>query len=262
MSQGIPKGYVLPTPQRAKVVGTLNIIFAMLIMLYIGGMIVTMVLSPMIMEWSQKPLREAQAKLTKQRQDQVAELKQEIAEAKTDEEKSKVNQRLDALEKTPEPKMPDLKKIQEQMMTPGFKAWTAVDLLSGLALNIAMFVSGIGLMRLKEWGRKLGLWTFGLKVVRLGVLLLVTIFFILPMSTKMSAEVMEAAAQGKGGATPFPLGDMAKFQAVIGMVTAVLSFLFASTWPIIATVLLTRPGTRAACLASAPKPAAIEPDLL
>ena len=260
MSQGIPKGYILPTPRRAKLVGTLNIIFSLLIMLYIGGMIAMMVFSPAILEMSQGPIREIQAKSVKARRDEVASLKQKVAEAKSDEEKAVLTRQIDAIEKKPEPKVPDLKKIQEQMMTPGFKALTAVDLGTGLLLNIAMLVSGIGLARLKESSRKLAIWTFVLKLVRLTILLLVAIFITMPMSAKMSADMMREMQQAGANASPIPLDDMMKIQAVAGLVMAVASYLVAVVWPSIGLVLLTRPGTRAACLASASKPAASEPD--
>jgi len=260
MSQGIPSGYVLPTPQRAKLVGTLNIVFAVLVMLYIASQLAMLILSPMIMEMSQNSIKGVQAKVEQQRGNRVADLKTELAKAETDEQKATLKQQLDALEKSPSPKMPDLKKFQDQMMTPGYKLWMVCDLLSGLALNVAMLVSGIGLFRLKEWGRKLANWTFGLKIVRLCILTAVAIVFIIPMTSKMSAEMMEGITQGKP--MPFPMGDMAKFQAVIGMVTAVLGLVFGSVWPVVGLVLLTRPGTRAACRASSPKPAAFEPELL
>lgn len=260
MSQGIPSGYVLPTPQRAKLVGTLNIVFALLVMMYILVMLVWLLMQSKITDWSQNMMREGQAKADQQRKDHIATLKKEVAEAKTAEEKTSLKQELDALEKSPAPKMPDLKKFQDQMMTPGYMIWMACDLLSGLALNVAMLVSGIGLLRLKEWGRKLGNWTFGLKIARLCILTAVAIVYVIPMTSKMSAEMVEGMTQGK--AAPFPMGDMAKFQAVVGMATAVIGLVFGSIWPVVGLVLLTRPGTRAACRTPSSKPVALEPELL
>ena len=46
MSQGIPSGYVLPTPQRAKLVGTLNIVFASLLLVYILFQITMLFFTP------------------------------------------------------------------------------------------------------------------------------------------------------------------------------------------------------------------------
>src|SRR4051812_17366980 len=101
MSQGIPAGYVLPTPQRAKLVGTLNIVFASLLLVYIAFQIMMIFLTPVIMEMSGGMVKQAQAKVDQQRQDQIAELKKEAAEAKSAEEKTQAEQRLSSLEKSP-----------------------------------------------------------------------------------------------------------------------------------------------------------------
>ncbi len=262
MSQGIPTGYVLPTPQRAKLVGTLNIVFALLVMLYIAFNLAMFVLTPMIMEMSQKSLGEIQAKAETDRKNRVEEVKKELADAKEEQEKTRLKQQLDAIEKTPSIKMPDFKKIQDMTSTPGYRAWMWCDLLSGLALNVGMFISGIGLLRLRERGRKLGIWIFGLKIARLAILMLITILVIVPMSSKMSADMMREMTKNAGNPAAFPMGDMARFQAIAGTVMAVLGFVLGSVWPIIGLVLLTRPGTAAACRVSPSKPAALEPDLL
>jgi hypothetical protein len=255
MSQGLPSGYVLPTPQRAKLVGTLNIVFASMLLLYILFQIAMLFFTPALIEMSGGMVKQAQAKIDQQRKDQQAELKKEAAEAKTAEEKKVVEERLSTLEKTPQVTMPDMSKVTDMMKNPVIRANQWLDFGSGLALNVAMLVSGIGLVQLKEWGRKLGLWTFGLKIVRLGVLATIMIIFILPITAKMSSEMMAGMMQsGAGGPQAAMMGNMAKLQAAFGTAQAVLGFVFGSIWPVIGIVLLSRPGTRVACQASKPKP--------
>jgi hypothetical protein len=255
MSQGLPSGYVLPTPQRAKLVGTLNIVFASMLLLYILFQIAMLFFTPALIEMSGGMVKQAQAKIDQQRKDQQAELKKEAAEAKTAEEKKVVEERLSTLEKTPQVTMPDMSKVTDMMKNPVIRANQWLDFSSGLALNVAMLVSGIGLVQLKEWGRKLALWTFGLKIVRLGVLAMIMIIFILPITAKMSSEMMAGMMQsGAGGPQAAMMGNMAKLQAAFGTAQAVLGFVFGSIWPVIGIVLLSRPGTRVACQASKPKP--------
>lgn len=255
MSQGLPSGYVLPTPRRAKLVGTLNIVFASLLLLYILFQLAMLFFTPVIMEMSIGMVKQAQTKVEQQRKDEETELKKEAAAAKTAEEKKQVEERLSTLEKTPTVTMPDMSKVTDMMKNPVIRANQWGDMISGLVLNVAMLVSGIGLVQLKEWGRQLALWTFGLKIVRLGVLATVMIIFIIPITAKMSSDMMAGMVQsGAGGPQAVMMGNMAKFQAAFGTAQAVLGFVFGSIWPVIGIVLLSRAGTRVACQASKPKP--------
>ena len=264
MSQGIPSGYVLPTPQRAKLVGTLNIVFASLLLLYILFQISMLFLTPMIMRMSGDMVKQAQAKVEQQRKDQLAELEKQAAGAKTDEEKAQIEQQKTALERSPSVPMPNMSVVTDAMKDPGYQAYVWTDMISGLALNVAMFISGIGLLQLRERSRRLALWTFALKILRLCILAVLMIIIIIPMTSRMTSEMMSGMAQGgRGGLPAAMMGDMAKFQAAIGAVQAVLGAAFGSFWPILGIVLLTRRGTRAACLArsSLAKPRNPDPGL-
>lgn len=255
MSQGIPPGYVLPTPQRAKLVGTLNIVFASLVLVYIVFQIAMLFFAPAIVQMSGDMVKQAQVKADQQRKDQLEELRQQAAAAKTAEEKSQIEVRLHALEKSPQVTMPDMSKVTDMMKAPAFQAYVWSDLISGLVLNVAMLISGIGLLRLKEWGRMMALWIFGLKIVRLCALTLLTIIIIIPITSRMASEMMAGMAQSGAGAPPTAMfGDLARLQAALGSVQAVLGAAFGSIWPIVGIVLLTRRGTRAACQAAVAKP--------
>ncbi len=255
MSQGIPPGYVLPTPQRAKLVGTLNIVFASLLLVYILFQIAMLFFTPAIMQMSGDMIKQVQAKTEQTRKDNLEKLKQLAALAKTAEEKSQIEQQRSALEKTPQVTILDMSKMTDMMKAPAYQAYVWSDMISGLMLNVAMLISGIGLLRLKESGRKLALWTFGLKIVRLSALAVLMIIFVIPITSRMTSEMMAGMAKSGAGTPPTAVfGDMAKFQAAIGSVQAVLGAAFGSIWPIIGMVLLTRRGTRAACQASVAKP--------
>jgi hypothetical protein len=255
MSQGIPSGYVLPTPRRAKLVGTLNIIFASLILIYILFQIAMLFFTPALMQMSSDVMKQTQAKVDQQRKDEMAALKKEAADAKTAEEKKLVEERLSTLEKAPQVTMPDMSKVTDMMKNPAYQAYQWGDMISGLVLNVAMLVSGIGLVQLREWGRQFGLWTFGLKIVRLCVLGMTLIVVVIPITTKMSSDMLAGIAQSGAGGPPAALmSNMAKIQGALATAQAVLGVVFGSIWPVIGIVLLSRPGTRAACQALPPKP--------
>src|SRR5271166_1282338 len=180
MSQGIPPGYVLPTPQRAKLVGTLNIVFASLLLVYILFQIAILFFTPAIMQMLGDVIKQAQAKTEQARKDNLEKLKQLAALAKTAEEKAEIEQQRSALEKTPPVTMPDMSKVTDMMKTPAYQAYIWSDMISGLLLNVAMLISGIGLLQLKESGRRMALWTFGLKIFRLCALALLMIIIVIP----------------------------------------------------------------------------------
>jgi hypothetical protein len=264
MSQGIPSGYVLPTPQRAKLVGTLNVIFASLLLIYFVAQLGLIFAGPILQKFGEDTLKQTRARVDQQRKDQMAALKKEAAEAKTAEEKAALVARIGALEKVPAMPLPDLQKMNEKMQTPGMRVLSWSLLLTGLALNLAMLFSGIGLLRLREKARRLAIGTFGLKIVRLCLESAITIVFVIPMMSEMMPDLMPGVPPGAGSRTPFPFsgGDLARIQAVASTVMSVLIASFGSIWPVVGLVLLTRPGTRAACRASSSKPAAIESELL
>jgi len=150
--------------------------------------------------------------------------------------------------------MPDMSKVTDMMKAPGYQAYIWTDMISGLVLNLAMLISGISLLGLKEAGRRMALWTFGLKIVRLCTMALLMIIIIIPITSRMSSEMMTEMTKGGAGMPPTAVfGDMGKLQAALGSVQAVLGAVFGSIWPIIGIVLLTRPGTRAACQATVAK---------
>src|SRR5271166_2922099 len=115
MSQGIPPGYVLPTPQRAKLVGTLNIVFASLLLIYILFQIAMIFATPAIMQMSGDVLKQTQAKTEQARKENIEKLKQLADQAKTAEEKAQLEQQRSALERTPQVTMPDMNKVTDMM---------------------------------------------------------------------------------------------------------------------------------------------------
>jgi hypothetical protein len=253
MSNALPPGYAVPNTSLPKTTGTLNIVFASLTLLFVILQIVMTLLAPMLMDFAQSSVREVQAKAEASRKQQIAALKKDEAEAKTEEEKKQIRGQIEAIEARPQPDGPDLKAIMGQMDSPVIRAYTWTDMLTALILNVLMLASGIGLLRLKESARRLALWVAGLKIARLAVLLVVQIVFILPVSTKLQREMI--TEMGGTGAPNAQAAEMtAKMGAAAGVAMTVILSVLSMVWPILMIVLLTRPGSRAACLAASTRP--------
>jgi hypothetical protein len=255
MSNALPPGYAVPNTSLPKTTGALNIFFASLILLFVALQIGMTLLAPMLIDLAQGSINEAQAKAEASRKQQIDALKAEEAEAKTDEEKGRIRGQIKAIEAQPKPAGPDMKALMGQMDSPVIRAYTWTDMVTALVLNVLMLASGIGLLRLKESARRLAIWVAGLKLARLAALLLIQMVFILPMTTKMQREMF--AQMGASGAPNAQAMEMtAKMGAAASVAMTVIISVLAMIWPIVMIVLLTRPGSRAACLAASKGPSA------
>jgi len=253
MSNALPPGYAVPNTSLPKTTGALNILFASLVLLFVVVQIGMTLLAPMLIDFAQSSVRVAQAKVEASRKQQIDALKADEAAAKTEEEKGRIQREIKAIEARPQPAGPDMKALMGQLDTPIVRAYTWTDIGTSLILNVLMLASGIGLLRLKERARRLAIWVGGLKLARLAALMLIQIVFILPLSTKMQQEMI--AGMGASGAPNAQAMQMtAKMGAAAGVAMTLILSVLAMIWPIIMIVLLTRPGSRAACLATSAHP--------
>ena len=84
-----------------------------------------------------------------------------------------------------------------------------IDVLTSLVLNSLMIVAGVGLIRFREWGRRLALWVAGLKIARLVIVNGVYVLVAVPIFSKGIADMMaDAMAQQQAmmGAARPPAG--------------------------------------------------------
>jgi hypothetical protein len=147
------------------------------------------------------------------------------------------------------PVMPDMGKIYEPFAEPVVVAYMFTDSLSGIAMNIAMIVAGVGLLRLRQWGRKMSLWVAGLKIVRLVLLSVVTVFAIAPTLGEGLGEAVEemiANTPGAGGGQGPPPGMFAMVYGIMFSVMSVGMALFGVIYPAICLWLLRKPAIKAA----------------
>ena len=158
MSNALPPRYAVPTTSLPKTTGTLNIIFASLVLLFVDIQIGMTLLAPMLMEFAQSSVREAQTKVEAARKQQLDALKAEEQAAGTEQEKGRIRGQIKAIEARPQPAGPDLKAIMGKMDSPVIRAYSWTDMGTALILNVLMLASGIGLLRLKERARRLAIW--------------------------------------------------------------------------------------------------------
>ena len=129
---------------------------------------------------------------------------------------------------------------------PGFVQFCVVDLVTALIINLTLFVSGIGLMRLKRWGMLWSNWTAAIKIARLVILWSGFLFLVAPgLSTAMANSVIKMMPPNAKGPMP-DVKMLSNVYLITNAVTAVVVILIGIIYPVIALVIATRPGFRAA----------------
>jgi hypothetical protein len=248
--------WVVPNPQVPRTFGILNIIFGILLLLFGAYTIVMLFIGPKLQYTMVVQMKEQAAAKKAQREAKLAELKKKEDSAKTKEEKDSIADERETLEKSVDI---DVSGVMDEAMSTAtdtrIRAYSWVESTTGILLNIALIISGVGLLRLAEWSRRLAVGVAWLKILRWVTIMLFTLIVIVPITTektqKMFQEIEKQTSAKSGGAAPFPMASMAQFTAIATAVTSVASALLASIYPALSLWFLSRPATRAAVMARA-----------
>jgi predicted Holliday junction resolvase-like endonuclease len=244
MGDQVEGKWVVPNPQVPRTFGILNIIFGILLLLVGAYSIVMLIIGPKFQTAMVAQMKEQEASRKAEKDAKLAALTKKAEAAKTKEEKEAVEDEREGVEKSSTPIVSGI--VSEAMgmaSNPRIRAYSAVESTAGIILNLLMITSGIGLLRMSEWGRRLALGVAWLKMLRWLAIVVFTLVVIVPITTEMTQKMMqevEKQAKSQGGA-PFPMGNLAQFAAIASAVTSVMSALVASIYPVLSLVFLTRP---------------------
>jgi hypothetical protein len=190
---------VVPTPHTAGTIGTLNIIFGFILFVYSTSSIGTLLMAPAL-QASTKAMEAAHKDVALQdKRKIIAEVRALADAAENEEVKAVYLRRLEEIEAT-EPRAPAL----TGMMSMGFDdpiilAWSVTDAITSMIVNAAMVVAGAGLITLRGWGRRLGVWTAWAKIARLiGVWGIGWIMFVVPHISQKIGEAVEEMMKQQG----------------------------------------------------------------
>ena len=243
---------VLPDSGTAKTIGVLNMVFGVCLILCVGCYGASILMQSLMAPAMAVQQEQIQMATKAARDQQILQIIQEERAAKGEEEKARLRAQRKTLEGQVEPKMPDFSHMYG-LDNPLVQGYYLTDVVTGFVLNVALLVSGIGLINLKEWGRRLALWVAGLKIARLvalyGFYLVVIVPIVLERMTKGFQELDRAAQQGAAGARP-PVAFGATFGTVMAAGAAMMVVL-GVIYPIIVLILLSRRGVKAACAPTA-----------
>lgn len=267
MGEQQPGKWVVPNPQIPRTFGMMNIVFGILMFLVGAGYMAITIVAPTFQKQMVAQFEEQQSKSKAERVAKVAELKAKEEAAKTKEEKDALKDERETLELNAEP---DLSGMNELM---GWNVFSDIrlaiysfsEMITGMILNVLMVISGVGLLGLAEWGRRLAISVAWLKIIRWIAMIVVALVLIVPITAQKTQKMYDSMQQaqaraqanagGRGGAT-MPMLNIAVFTSIAGAVTMIFSALIASIYPALSIWFLTRPPVRAACLQPSKPPSA------
>jgi hypothetical protein len=246
-----PRGYIHPNTRAPKIVGLLNVNFACLLLLFGLAYSAVYVTAPMMMRWLTFVAERLDQDVAARKKADLERLTEDEAKATTDQEKETIRAKMAEVEDRPKPMLPvmDMAKLGSE---PRLHVWTGIELFSGIALNVALLVSGVGLLTLKPWARKLAIGTAAVKIVRLTILYGYAILVIIPPMSKMVGEMVgpmmtqNQAAMGRTGPM-VPVDMLVKMYTITYSIMAVMMIVFGSVYPALVLWFLTRPNVKAAC---------------
>jgi hypothetical protein len=242
---------IAPNPSAAKTIGILNIVFASALLLAglcCGTYAVVFSNSGF---WSAQQ-QQMQAAIEGQRKAEIKKLEDEEKDAKTDKEKGEIRARLRQLELQQIPEINPVKMYgMDDSRVVGY--WIG-DAASGLIVNLAMLIAGIGLVALKDWGRLLGIWVAVIKIVRLVVVYGFYILVVVPIITQRFIETTEKTTQAMGAQVNAAGPQMRQAAVQAGEVTGIMMtiwgasmIVFGAIYPVTCAIVLTRARVKAAC---------------
>jgi hypothetical protein len=245
---------IIPNPQAAKTLGMLSIVFASLILFCDTCTGFSTAFGQVFARVMDVNMRGMQRSVDSVWKREERDLKKREAAAKTPEEKAKAQNDLARFQRQPRPiiQTTSVSASMNQFKDPVMATVTWTSLATAMILNSLMLDGGIGLLLLAEWGRKLSIWTAGLKVARLFLLVVITFVVIMPKTMALQrAQFREIEAKQKeaagGRQVAGPDMGMIGNMAIASSYASVLSYyLVAPIFPIILLIALNRRRVRAA----------------
>jgi hypothetical protein len=249
-----------PRPGLLRSIGVLNVLVGGLLLLAGGWYAWVMV--PFLRE--NTPMRietTAAQEVADGLKEQLAiDLRAKEQQANSETEKAKLREERKTIEakKTNITEQVDFAKVNGDLYWASPFFWA--DVVTGPVLNLLLVFSGLGLLALKGWARKLAIWVAALKVVRLAVLCALLVALVVPGMGR-ALEALGKSDVGDGllrtslgqvnqmlhaSVTMSPT-EVVQAMSWVGYGFAVVMLGFGSIYPAIVLLVLTRPSARSAC---------------
>lgn len=248
-----------PTSQPVETIGILNIVFGGLLLICIPCVAGYFALIANLGPFMKMQNKEIQDRFDARQKERLDALAAEAKKAETEEQKASIRERRARVLTEPRPVIatPDFDVLMAEFKDPRVLTYYGVNFGTAMVLNLLMLISGFGLIRFREWGRRMSVGVAWVKLVRLLLVATVSIVVIIPMTTRSMVDAMkklerDTQAAGAPAADPKEAAEFAEQMAMMSTVYEIGMLLAGSIYPAISLWFLTRPGARAACLPSMP----------
>jgi hypothetical protein len=247
---------VIPNPQAPKTLGILSIIFGSVLLLFGTCQGFMIIFGPTFGRLMDTSLKDTQAQIDAERQSELNRLKSRELAAESPEEKARIQSERQALEARPKVRIQTTSVAQsfDQFRDPVFMAYTWASTSTGLLLDVFMIVTGIGLLRLRPWGRTGSLWMAGLRIARVLFFSTISMLVIVPRTIELQRKQFQEIenqmkAQGQAPPPGLRMSEFSKISAAATYGGIIAYVVFAPIYPIILLVALNRPRVKAAFVA-------------
>jgi hypothetical protein len=250
---------VQAAPKLSRTLGILVILYSLGLLGYGAVNILAVAFLPMINDLVTQGQNEILDSQIAKRKQALEQLETRAAEAKTPAEKAKVTVDRLALERTQPMGMPTMGMGMGLLNDPKVRRELTIDTVIKLVLNTLMLIAGIGLMRMKDWGRKLGLFVSWAKVPALIVLTVFTILSMVPALAHSFSDDMGKLMSSSIGKSEIPPDLSAQWAQYDGMMNRSFSVLvgifgaFGLLFPALMIVMLNGARVRAELAAKSAK---------
>jgi hypothetical protein len=256
MSQALEPDLAIPKPQTARIFGVLNIIFAIILLYFVYVTALMFLFAPVGAGLFRLWMGNLQQAIEKEQTIDRLVLQRLANEAATEESRARFSQQLAAKQAQPIPNLEFASMGMDQLENPTIRGYSFTELAISLPVNGLLLLSGLGLVRLRDWGRRLALWVSGVKVVWLLASTIVAVAIIFPIQSQLVMKQFEAQMQFQAGLTGGrgPVGfnpqQLSWMVGISSTGSALVGFVLAAAYPVLSLWMLTRPGVRAACQSS------------
>lgn len=227
-------------PTAVTVIAISNIVFALLC----SCVYCTWTAMPAMMDFQKPVFRQIEREIEAEQKKEIARLLQKRQAAKTQQERQQIDAQIIAIKAA---KMPEMSKLFEAFTAPQMKAFYYGVGIVGIVLNLLFLVSGVGLLAMASWARKLAI---GVSILRILEVLFSTaynIFVIAPAMGQAMQEWFEAMQKAvPPGAPPPPMPNMTAFMQFWSVMGSLFTMVLHCAWPTVVLIVLFLPSVQEA----------------
>lgn len=181
-------------------------------------------------------IEQAQAESARAREDEIRRLEDEKRHTNDPQRRDEIDRSIERLKAQPED-VPDMMGMYDPLTEGSAPAFFIAYGVSGTIFNILLFISGIGLLGVARWSRRLAMVAAVLIMVQMAAYSAYNAFVLGPAMGHSFQNMMDQMNQSAPPGGP-PMPDMSAFMALSSGFGSVIALILGCVWPVIILILL------------------------